>query len=333
MDAVDPEFLEEAKEPPRRSGKRFGAFAAMAACFVLLVVGVMVFQPGEAAQDPQQGTVLMVFQPGEAAQDPQQGTVQLANPVQTVTDAELTQLGYRIPLPAGAQNTTYQLIALGQDAAPMAQVSFRMNDKDYTCRALKADKAEDISGIYQEWAEKLDWAVGELQMQMRKAADLAWVGWFSVIDGMQWCVSGDPDTVLHTARTIVETLGYQMAVAPADAEQVEYDVLVLDDLTVGETTFVLDNIRYSYRTAATLSVAEDFADISGLPDRYPVNKDTAVSYCSARLSFEDGGSGKIVWFDPVPGLLYSLSMDSGASSNALTDMAGQLFTPAQGEVG
>ena len=315
MGSVDPELLEEAKEPPRHSGKRFGSFAAIAACFVLLVGGVMVFQ----SRGP--------------TQNQEQGSTQLANPIQTVTAAELTQLGYRIPLPAEAQDAKYQLITLSQDTTPMAQISFLVNDENYTCRAAKADQAEDISGIYQEWNESIDWAIGELQMQMRKAADAAWVGWFSAADGVQWCLSGDPDSILITAQEIVETLGYQMAVAPDGAEQVVYDVLMLDGLAVGETTFVLDGISYTYRTAATPEITADFADISGLTTPYPVNESTAVSYCDARLSYEDGGNGKIVWFDPVPGLLYSLSMDSSASADALTEMAMQLFSPAQGDVG
>ena len=315
IDSVDPELLEEAKEPPRRSRKQFGTLAAMAACFVLLVAGVMIFQSRDSAQDPQQGTA------------------QLANPIQTVTAAEVAQLGYRIPLPAEAQETKYQLITLSQDTTPMAQVSFLVNDRDYTCRAAKAEQAEDISGIYQEWAESIDWAIGELQMQMRKATDSAWVGWFSATDGVQWCLSGDPDSVLLTAQEIVETLGYQMAVAPNGAEQVVYDVLTLDGLAVGETIFVLDGVSYTYRTAATTEITEDFADISGLTAQYPVNETAAVSYCDARLSYEDNGSGKIVWFDPVPGLLYSLTMDSGASADAMTLMAEQLFAPTQGDVG
>jgi hypothetical protein len=34
-----------------------------------------------------------------------------------------------------------------------------------------------------------------------------------------------------------------------------------------------------------------------------------------------------------PGLLYSLTMSDGASQSALLDMAQQLYTPAQGDVG
>ena len=58
-----------------------------------------------------------------------------------------------------------------------------------------------------------------------------------------------------------------------------------------------------------------------------------MAWCSARLSWNEDGSGKLVWFDLVPGLLYSLTMDSGASEQALMDMAAQLYEPAQGDAG
>ena len=315
MSAVDLELLEEAKEPPQRTRKKFRAIGAIAVCFVLLVGGVMIGRMQDSGLEPHHSSV------------------QLANPIQTVTAAEVTRLGYRIPLPAEAQESTYQLITMDQETVRMAQVSFRLNEKNYTCRALKTEQATDISGLHETWSESIDWVIGTLQMQMRKSADSAWVGWFSAEDSVQWCLSGNPDTVLHTAREIVETLGYQMAVAPAGAEQIAYDVLSLNGLSVGETKFTLDGIGYTYRTAATTEVREDFADISGLEGDYPVTMDTAVSYCEARMSYEDGGIGKIVWFDTVPGLLFSVSMDSGASSIALEDMALQLFTPAQGDVG
>ena len=37
----------------------------------------------------------------------------------------------------------------------------------------------------------------------------------------------------------------------------------------------------------------------------------------------------LLWFDLVPGILYSMSMDSGASEEALLEMANSLFEPAQ----
>ena len=53
----------------------------------------------------------------------------------------------------------------------------------------------------------------------------------------------------------------------------------------------------------------------------------------ARLAFDKNAGGKIVWFDPAPGLLYSLYMESGASEAALLDMADLLYDPAQDDAG
>ena len=57
-----------------------------------------------------------------------------------------------------------------------------------------------------------------------------------------------------------------------------------------------------------------------------------MGWCPARLAWNDGGTGKVVWFDVVTGQLYSLSVDAGASRESLLDLAGQLFLPAQDEL-
>ena len=76
----------------------------------------------------------------------------------------------------------------------------------------------------------------------------------------------------------------------------------------------------------------DLVDISGLDD-CSTAASGSVGYCSARLSYDEGGAGKIIWFDIVPGVEYSLSVESGASEDSLIAMANELFTPLQGEAG
>ena len=72
--------------------------------------------------------------------------------------------------------------------------------------------------------------------------------------------------------------------------------------------------------------------ISGISGTFAENIESEVFWCSAKLRFNAGGQGKIVWFDVVPGILYSLSMDDGASEEALLDLANELFVPAQEEI-
>ncbi|MGM9662751.1 MAG: hypothetical protein ACI3WR_06630 [Oscillospiraceae bacterium] len=311
MKAVDDELLEEAQRPVKRKRTGLRAAGAVAACLALLLSAV----------------AFAHWNGSESTLTP--------NPVQESTAADLQQLGYSLPLPEDAKNAVYSLIDSGGDKQ-VAEVSFERDGREYYCRAMAAEQAEDISGLYAEWTESLDWTVGTLELQLRQADDsTAYVGWYAPEDGMQWCVGGDGDALalLHTAQQIVEALGYDMAAAPENAEEVVYNAFALDGLTVGETSFSLDGVTYSYRTAATGVIEEDFADISGMEQSFQHQRDGQVLYCPARLSFDEGGQGKIVWFDVVPGLLYSLSMDHGASEAALQSMAEQLFTPAQGEVG
>ena len=73
-------------------------------------------------------------------------------------------------------------------------------------------------------------------------------------------------------------------------------------------------------------------DISGLGS-FSLSAAGKVSYCDAQLSYDEDGAGKIIWFDIVPGVEYSLSVESGASEDSLIAMANELFTPLQGEAG
>ena len=255
----------------------------------------------------------------------------------TVTAAEITQLGYSLPLPADAKNAEYSKLSSNGTAEPMAQVTFSSGGEEYTCRALKTDSRKDISGVTSDWAESLDWSVGTLQLQLRESSGgTSWFGWYSPDDGTQWCLSSksaDTLPLMHTAQQIVDTLGYEMEVAPDGAQDVQYSAFALKGLTVAETAFKLDGVQYAFRTASTADVDENFADISGMDGTYGATASAQVSWCPARVYYNAGGEGKIVWFDIVPGLLYSLSMSDGSSEKALEDMASQLYTPAQGDVG
>lgn len=320
MRSADDSLLEEAQSVKKRSSVRFRVVSyTVAACLCIAAAGA-IWQPWNRAPETA----------------PTDGSgAQIANPVQPVTADDLERLGYSLPLPENAQDVSYSTISADGSAA-LAQVTFLSGGAQYTCRALKTETSEDISGIYANWSESLDWKAGALDMQLREADDTAWVGWYSADAQTQWCLSGpdgDSLSLLSTAQQIVESLGYEMAVAPDGATDVTYNACALDGLTVAETGFTFGGVRYAYRTASTSEVDSDFADISGITDDGDVSASAEVSWCPARLYYTESGAGRIVWFDVVPGLLYSLSMDSGASEAALTGMAASLFVPAQGDVG
>ena len=312
MGMVDDDLLEEAAAYRAPKKKRLPMFAGAAAACLLVAVSAFSFF----------GTGM-----GKAEQ------TTIANPMQKVSHAEVTQLGYSIPLPAAAAETEYFLIDTGAET-PMAEVRFLSNDTRYTCRTLKTDGPADISGIYADWTQDYNWETEELQIHLTQAEDqTVRMEWYAPESGTQWSLSGGTDALalMRTAREIVETLGYNMAVSPAEAENVRYAAIEQGGMEIGETVFVLNGIEYTYRTAATLEIAEDFADISGVEDDFAEQVEGEILWCPARLYFDKGGSGKIVWFDVAPGLLYSLHMSEGADAERLTEMAELLFEPAQNE--
>ena len=127
-------------------------------------------------------------------------------------------------------------------------------------------------------------------------------------------------------------LGGQLNNAPEGAGDIHYNAFHLDGLAVGETTFTLDGVSCAYRIALTYDTSSDFADISGVAEEFDHRAEAEVGWCPARLAWNDGGAGKVVWFDVVPGQLYSLSVDAGAGRESLLDLASQLFLPAQDEL-
>ena len=65
---------------------------------------------------------------------------------------------------------------------------------------------------------------------------------------------------------------------------------------MAETAFTLSGARWVYRTAPG---ELELVDISGLGS-FSLSAAGKVSYCDAQLSYDEGGAGKIIWFDIVP---------------------------------
>ena len=245
-----------------------------------------------------------------------------------VTMATLSGMGYDMKLPEKAEHIRYEIISIHDREA--AQASFVIRDTKYVYQAVKTVEQQPLS----DSGEVLSWNVGNVDIQLSSSGASTSVSWYRAEEQTQWYLTADADSleVLTTASQILQATGLNVAVAPADARNITYNAFLLDGLTVAETTFELDGITYAYRMAATMELGEDFADISGIDGPFAESIESRVLWCRAKLRFDRGGRGKVVWFDVVPGILYSLSMDSGASEAALLDLATELFVPAQEEI-
>lgn len=216
-------------------------------------------------------------------------------------------------------------------AANLSQEVFVKDGIDYTLLSCKAEEPVDISGIDNTGTEPLVWYAGTMELQLCSTKDVAWASWYDTNTGTQWCLTSTTSTLhlLTTAGQLINELGYNVTVAPAEATEITYDAFLINRHTVAETRFLFNKTQYSFRMAATDETGPDFTDISGTGNHYDTHLTSKVGWCPAELYFTENGYGKIIWFDIVPGLLYSVSMETGASEAALLAMAHELFEPAQ----
>lgn len=293
MSAIDDDLLEEAVTPVKRRTPLPWIGAAIAAC-LLIVIGLVTF-PGRSS---------------------------------AITAAQLADLGYNLKLPEVADQIRYEIVTLAEQKA--AQASFMIRNTKYVYRAVKTEEAQQLANRNAE-SQVLSWNTGNVNIQLLSSTSNTSVSWYLEDEQTQCYLTAHADSreVLTTASQILRATGLNVTVAPENAENITYNAFRMDGLTVAETTFQLDGITYAYRMAGTVELLEEFKDISGLTGPFSQVAAGEVYWCRAKLNFDDGGQGKIIWFDLVPGILYSLSMDSGASENALLDIANDLFVPAQ----
>ena len=294
MNAIDDDLLEEAMEPVRKRNPIPWVGAAIAACLVLAI-----------------------------------GLTMFPNRAPSITAAQLNEMGYEIKLPADAEKVRYEIVTLSEQKG--AQASFEIQDTKYVYKAVKSENRKQLSDNGKTDTQVLSWNSGDLSIQLLSSAKETSVSWYLEDEQTQCYLTANANSlkVLTTASQILRATGLDVTVAPENAERITYNAFRLDGLTVAETTFRIDGVTYAYRMAATIELLEDFEDISSLEGPFDQITAGEVFWCRAKLSFNEGGQGKILWFDLVPGILYSMSMDTGASEEALLDMANSLFKPAQ----
>ena len=122
--------------------------------------------------------------------------------------------------------------------------------------------------------------------------------------------------------------GLSLAV-PEGAENVFY--LVMPSEGLGEMQFSLNDLEYTARIKA----AAEFEDISGLFYDWTSEEDCKVSYCEGKVLEAPDGAKTVcacMWFDAVPGVMYSLSTSAeDAKAAQIHTVAEAVFEPMQGD--
>ena len=143
--------------------------------------------------------------------------------------------------------------------------------------------------------------------------------------------------------------------APEGATDVVYSYIDATDEegeAIAQVVFTLDGNEYCYRCQSTAETSlgndDEEADsdellesldtdtnkalaLAGIYAEWSAGGTTLVSERDGVFALNEGKEGVIAWLDVVPGVMYSLSMDKGASQDLLQATAEASFVPMQGE--
>lgn len=130
-----------------------------------------------------------------------------------------------------------------------------------------------------------------------------------------------------TQEEMVQETGIDLQL-PAEAENVKFFVLTVDDTKTSQANFTYNGKEYTYRVASTSEF--EAADKSGLNYEWANTETTHVDYCEATVSTCDQ-AGVIYWIDVVPGINYTLGCNAAVTAEELIEVANQCFVPMQGD--
>ena len=144
-------------------------------------------------------------------------------------------------------------------------------------------------------------------------------------------VEGMPNPWLDTtAEGLMEALGVEFKV-PEGAENVVFRMLKEESLA--EMDFDLDGMEYTAR----IQPAVEWTDISGMYYEWENTlEDFTIGSCPAwegRAADGEATADLCLWFDVVPGLMYSLGTvgEGDLDGFDLTAIAEQVYAPVQGD--
>lgn len=128
---------------------------------------------------------------------------------------------------------------------------------------------------------------------------------------------------VSTYDEILDELGIRLKV-PDDAGDVIYQIIDFEEEpSIAEAKFKLGKVNCTYRVRS----ATEQEDITGAYYNWNVNKEIEIAYCSGEISYIEGKEGICLWYDTVPGLMYSIFVDMDATEELLVEIANKVYIP------
>lgn len=130
-----------------------------------------------------------------------------------------------------------------------------------------------------------------------------------------------------TAEQMEAELGVRFSL-PEGAQDADYTI-ISGEQPLAQVTFLLDGATCCCRAQSADIPGEELPDISGMYYTWEERATDLVGYNEALLSWIEGQEGVIRWYDYAPGLLYSVSVSSGAGMAELIALAEEIYVPVQ----
>lgn len=127
------------------------------------------------------------------------------------------------------------------------------------------------------------------------------------------------------AKGVMDKTGLEFKI-PEGASDVQYFVI---NNELAEARFKLDGVEYTARMQPT----GEFTDISGYYYEWDSQEDAKVGGLDAKMMRKNGDPtiDVILWFDAVPGVMYSLSAQAkDLDGFDISAVAEQMYVPMQG---
>ncbi len=135
-----------------------------------------------------------------------------------------------------------------------------------------------------------------------------------------------------SAKEILQKVGVEIGV-PEDASNIRYSIITTSEGLTAQMDFDWKNSECTARIQPSVSL--QLEDISGFYYNWKNETTCSVSYNVAQVKWtgtsEGVQPGICIWWDAVPGLMYSVSMKNNANEQLLSELANAVYIQMQGD--
>ena len=135
--------------------------------------------------------------------------VGLANPWREINPEDMSkEIGFTLVVPEGATDVVCSIM----DSEGLGQLSFKLDNQEYTARIKSVSSFEDISGMYYDWTNeediKINWCEGKEYRYIGENEQAALCMWCDIVPGVMYSVSATGSDLNGLDLTVIANMVY-----------------------------------------------------------------------------------------------------------------------------